>query len=103
MALELKSNEIMESSAANFAAVPNDTHPIVEEMQFAYLRQLGRKERFERGLQRVDEGLLLMRRSFRQAHSDCSKQQLQIEWVRAQHGEELAARVENWLRNRTSR
>lgn len=98
MALEIESK-----NTSHFADLPNDTHPVIEEMQFAYLRRLGRSERFERGLRRSEEALQLMRRSFRQSHPEWSEEQLQVEWVRAQHGEELAARVEKWLQNRMSR
>ena len=87
----------------DFAGIPNDTHPAVEEMQFEYLRRLGRKERFERGLQRADEALHLMRRSFRNLHVDASESELQIEWVRAQYGDELAGRVEKWLQCRKAK
>ena len=75
----------------------SDTHPIVEKLQFAHLRRMGRKSRFENGLARVDESLNLMWRSFRRSHSHLDEAQLHIEWARVQHGEELANQLEAWL------
>jgi hypothetical protein len=58
---------------------------------------MGRKERFERGLARVDESLDMMWSAFRRRYPDASPQQLHIEWVRVQFGDELAARIEDFL------
>lgn len=74
----------------------SDTPELIDKMQFARLRKMGRKERFERGLRRVDESLMLMRRAFERSHSHLSPEQKRIEWIRVQHGEELARHVEEW-------
>ncbi len=75
-----------------------DTHPVVEKLQFERLRQMGRKERFERGLARVDESLALMRAALRRQHPDASRDELRVLWTRAQFGEELAARLKQYLK-----
>lgn len=74
----------------------SDTAEIIDRMQFKRLREMGRKERLERGLRRVDESLATMRRSFERSHPHLSPLELRIEWIRIQHGEELAHRVEEW-------
>lgn len=74
----------------------SDTAEMIDRMQFQRLRAMGRKERFERGLRRVDESLATMRRSFERSHPHLSTQELRIEWIRVHHGEELARRVEEW-------
>ena len=74
----------------------SDTPESIDRMQFTRLRQMGRKERFERGLRRVDESLAMMRRSFERSHPHLSPLQLRVEWIRLQHGEEMARRVEEW-------
>ncbi len=76
----------------------SDTSEVVERLQFDYLRRMGRKERFESGLARVDESLEMMWRAFVRRFPDASPQQLHIEWVRIQFGEELAGRVEEFLK-----
>lgn len=76
----------------------SDTSEVVERLQFEHLRRMGRKERWERGLARVDESLEMMWRAFRRRHPDASPQQLHVEWVRIQFGDELAMRVEEFLK-----
>ena len=75
-----------------------DTHPVVEKLQFERLRQMGRKERFERGLARVDDSLSMMRAALKRQHPDASPDELRVLWTRAQFGEELAARLEKHLK-----
>ena len=75
-----------------------DTHPVVEKMQFERLRQMGRKERFERGLARVDDSLSMMRAALMRQHPDSSPNELRVLWTRAQFGEELAERLERYLK-----
>ena len=75
-----------------------DTHPVVEKLQFERLRQMGRKERFERGLARVDESLAMMQAALRRQHPNASSDELHVLWTRAQFGEELAARLEKYLK-----
>ncbi len=75
----------------------SDTSEVVERLQFDHLRRMGRKERFERGLARVDESLDMMWRAFRRRFPDASPEQLHVEWVRVQFGNELAERVQDFL------
>ena len=75
-----------------------DTHPVVEKLQFERLRQMGRKERFERGLARIDDSLVTMRAALKQQYPDASPNELHVLWTRAQFGEELAARLEKHLK-----
>jgi len=73
-----------------------DTPEFIDKMQFDCLRKMGRKARFERALRRADEGLAMMRRSFERSHPHLSPLELRFAWIRIQHGEELARRVEEW-------
>ncbi len=79
-----------------------DTHPVVEKLQFARLREMGRKERLERGLARVDEQLNLMWRAFERRYPDASPDELQVLWTRVQFGEELAVQLEKYLKCKTT-
>jgi uncharacterized membrane protein YccC len=74
-----------------------DTHPEVEKVMFEHLRRMGRQQRFERGLRRVDASLESMWRAFRRTHPHLSEDEMHIEWVRVQFGEDLAARLKEWL------
>lgn len=76
----------------------SDTSEVVERLQFDHLRRMGRKGRWERGLARVDESLEMMWRAFVRRYPDASPEQLHVEWVRIQFGDELAARVEEFLK-----
>lgn len=75
----------------------SDTHEVVERLQFEHLRLMGRKNRFENGLSRVDESLEMMWRAFRRRHPDASAAQLHVEWARVQFGEEFAAQIARFL------
>jgi hypothetical protein len=74
-----------------------DTSEAVQRLQFERLRCMGQAERFERGLQRVDESLALMRVALRRARPGLDEIELQIEWARVQFGEEFAVRLEKWI------
>ena len=76
----------------------SDTSEVVERLQFERLRLMGRKARWERGLARVDESLEMMWRAFRRRYPHASPQQLHVEWVRIQFGDELAVRIEEFLK-----
>ncbi len=79
----------------------SDTHPVVERLQFERLRQMGRQARFEQGLARIDESLTLMWRALRRLHPNATAEEMHIEWVRVQFGEELAQRVADYLQCQT--
>lgn len=74
-----------------------DTSEVVEKLQFERLRRMGRKQRLEMGLGRVDESLALMQRALRRIHPDWTPAQLHEEWVRVQFGDALAARISDHL------
>ena len=76
----------------------SDTSEVVERLQFDHLRRMGRKERFERALARVDDSLETMWRAFHRRFPDASPEELHVEWVRIQFGEDLAGRVQEFLK-----
>ena len=78
-----------------------DTRPEVEKIMFEHLRRMGREQRFERGLCRIDASLAAMWRALRRTHPHLSEDELHVAWVRVQFGEDLAVRLEEWLRCRT--
>jgi hypothetical protein len=77
-----------------------DTSEAVEKLQFERLRRMGRKQRLESGLGRIDESLAMMQRALRRLHPDWTPLQLQEEWIRVQYGPELAERVTRHVQNR---
>lgn len=70
-----------------------DTSEQVQRMQFEHLRRIGRKARFESGLAIVDESAAMMERALRRLHPDWTPEQLMVEWIRVQYGEQLARDV----------
>lgn len=75
-----------------------DTSEAVERLQFEMLRRMGRKARFEAGLALIDESVEMMWHALERTHPDWTADQLQVEWVRVQFGEELAAHCAHYLR-----
>ncbi len=78
-----------------------DTHPVVEKLQFDHLRRMGRKERFERGLARMDDTLATMWNVLRRHRPHATPEQLHVEWARVQFGEEFAQKLEEHIQCRT--
>ena len=74
-----------------------DTSEKIERLQFDRLRQMGRAERYERGLSLVDEGLRALWRNLEKQHPNWSREQLMVEWVKVHYGEELSARYASSL------
>ncbi len=77
-----------------------DTHPVVEKLQFERLRQMGRKERFERGLAWTDDALATMWNALRRKRPGLTNEQLHVEWARIQFGEEFAHKLEEHIQCR---
>ncbi len=78
-----------------------DTTRDVEERQTAYFRRLGRNGRLLAGAQMMDEGFNLFLASLKRRHPDWTAEQLRLEWVRVNYGEDLAQRYAAHLQCKT--
>lgn len=67
-----------------------DTDAAAERAQIEILRNLGPRGRAKMASRLTARNWAGMQRALQRAHPDWSEQQLRIEWVRVQYGEELA-------------
>ncbi len=70
----------------------NDTDDAAERAQIGILRNLGPRGRAKMASRLTARNWDAMQRALRRAHPDWSEQQLRVEWVRVQYGEELACK-----------
>jgi len=78
-----------------------DTKRDVEERQTAYFRRLGCNGRLLAGAQMMDEGFNAFLASLKRRNPAWTAEQLRVEWVRANYGEELAQRYAAHLQCKT--
>lgn len=78
-----------------------DTSEEVERVQIEHLRRIGARERARRASRLTARNWAGMKRAFHRLHPGWTPQQLRIEWVRVQYGDELAGRYAQWLAQRS--
>lgn len=79
-----------------------DTSEEAERVQFNILRAMGKQRRWTQGLSMVDQGYRSQWQALERLHPGWTREQLLIEWVRIQYGEELSSHYTNYLYARTS-
>ncbi len=78
----------------------SDTHPEAERVQLELIRKSTPAKRLHRMRSLSATVIELSRRAIERANPDCSKDELDVIFVRASYGAELADQYENFLRER---
>jgi len=82
------------------AVAARDTPPEALERQAEILRSLGARGRFERMRSLSRTTMALAQRAIRRAHPAATEDELLVAFVAVHHGDELAQRLQRYLRER---
>lgn len=81
--------------------IPRDTTLDAYRVQIEALRRLGPEGRLRLTLEKTDEFYESVRAKIRKLHPDYDEQQVALAVIGELHGQDLMAKVSEWLRNRS--
>ncbi len=79
-----------------------DTHPTVERKQIELLRQAGSRTRLAMGLRMGEDAIRIARHELKRLHPEMTELQIALVWVKVHYGDDIANRLNIYLKSDAS-